>query len=94
MNLLLLEPADLQPDGTARMTGRRLRHALEVLRAAAGDVLRSIDYARRRRLTNVYLGYRVEGCPSLQYKGRFQPQERLRGRVESGHAPRWDPEIR
>src|SRR5256885_2618749 len=40
MNLLLLEPADLQPDGTARMTGRRLRHALEVLRAAAGDVLR------------------------------------------------------
>jgi len=40
MNLLLLEPADLAPDGTARLTGRRLRHALEVLRAAEGDVLR------------------------------------------------------
>jgi len=40
VNLLLLEPEDLAPDGTARLTGRRLRHALEVLRAADGDVLR------------------------------------------------------
>jgi RsmE family RNA methyltransferase len=40
MNLLLLEPTDLGLDGTARLTGRRLRHALEVLRAAEGDVLR------------------------------------------------------
>ena len=48
-------------------------------------------YARYRRLTHVYLGYRVEGCPSLQYKGRFRPQERLHGRVEVGHAPRWEP---
>jgi RsmE family RNA methyltransferase len=40
MNLLLLEPTDLGPDGTARLTGRRMRHALEVLRAAEGDVLR------------------------------------------------------
>ena len=40
MNLLLLEPEDLARDGTARLRGRRLRHALEVLRAADGDVLR------------------------------------------------------
>jgi RsmE family RNA methyltransferase len=40
MNLLLLESTDLAADGTARLTGRRLRHALEVLRAAEGDVLR------------------------------------------------------
>jgi len=40
VNLLLLEPEDLARDGTARLTGRRLRHALEVLRAADGDVLR------------------------------------------------------
>jgi len=40
MNLLLLLPADFAADGTARLTGRRLRHALEVLRAAEGDVLR------------------------------------------------------
>jgi len=40
MNLLLLEPEDLRPDGTARLTGRRLRHALEVLQASGGDRLR------------------------------------------------------
>ena len=40
MNILLLRPEDLQPDGTARLVGRRLVHAREVLRAAAGDLLR------------------------------------------------------
>lgn len=40
MNLLLLRPEELGPDGTARVAGRRLLHAREVLRAAAGDVLR------------------------------------------------------
>lgn len=44
------------------------------------NVLRAIEYARHRRLTHVYLGYCVEGCMSLRYKGRFRPQERLRGR--------------
>jgi len=40
MNQVLLEPDDLLEDGTSRLTGRRLRHALEVLRAEEGDVLR------------------------------------------------------
>jgi RsmE family RNA methyltransferase len=40
MNLLLLRDGDFLPDGTARLTGRRLLHAREVLRAAEGDVLR------------------------------------------------------
>ncbi len=40
MNQVLLEPDDLLEDGTARLTGRRQRHALEVLRAEEGDVLR------------------------------------------------------
>jgi RsmE family RNA methyltransferase len=40
MNLLLLREEDFLPDGTARLTGRRLLHAREVLRAAQGDVLR------------------------------------------------------
>ena len=40
MNLLLLHDEDFLPDGTARLTGRRLLHAREVLRAAAGDQLR------------------------------------------------------
>ncbi len=40
MNLLLLREEDFRPDGTARLDGRRLLHAREVLRAAEGDVLR------------------------------------------------------
>ena len=40
MNLLLLREDDFLPDGTARLAGRRLLHAREVLRASQGDVLR------------------------------------------------------
>jgi RsmE family RNA methyltransferase len=40
MNLLLLEPNELAADGTARVTGRRLVHAREVLGAREGDALR------------------------------------------------------
>ncbi|MGZ6126339.1 MAG: arginyltransferase [Myxococcales bacterium] len=55
------------------------------------NVLRAVDYARRRSLSHVYLGYCVEGCVSLRYKGRFRPQERLRGRSEGTQPPRWEP---
>ena len=41
MNLLLLEPDELSADGTARLRGRRLLHAREVLRLCAGDALRA-----------------------------------------------------
>lgn len=40
MNLLIFQPEDLREDGTVRLSGRRLRHAMEVLRAAEGDLLR------------------------------------------------------
>ena len=40
MNLLLLRPAELGPDGTAVLTGRRLLHAKEVLQLSTGDALR------------------------------------------------------
>jgi leucyl-tRNA---protein transferase len=54
------------------------------------NVLRALEYAREKGLAHVYLGYRVEACASLQYKGRFRPQERLRGRVEGDSTPRWE----
>jgi arginyl-tRNA--protein-N-Asp/Glu arginylyltransferase len=41
------------------------------------NVLRIIDAAARRGLAHVYLGYFVEGCRSLEYKGRFRPNEVL-----------------
>jgi len=54
------------------------------------NVLRALQYAREKGLAHVYLGYRVDACASLQYKGRFQPQERLFGRVEGDGTPRWE----
>ena len=39
MNLILLFPGDLAPDGTARLAGRRARHVHEVHRARVGDEL-------------------------------------------------------
>lgn len=41
MNLLLLEPAELAADGTARLAGRRAAHAAEVLRVAPGERIRA-----------------------------------------------------
>ena len=41
MNLLLLEPDELSTDGTARLSGARLRHLREVLRAGPGSTLRT-----------------------------------------------------
>ena len=41
MNLLLIEPGELSPDGQARLSGRRARHLLEVLGAEPGRVLRA-----------------------------------------------------
>jgi arginyl-tRNA--protein-N-Asp/Glu arginylyltransferase len=63
--------------------------SLSQLSIGTYNVLRSIEYARERDIEHVYLGYRVEGCASLEYKGRFLPQERLEGRVEGEQAPRW-----
>ncbi|HLL54061.1 MAG TPA: 16S rRNA (uracil(1498)-N(3))-methyltransferase [Myxococcaceae bacterium] len=40
MNLLLLDGQDFLPDGTVRLTGRRAKHAREILRASAGESLR------------------------------------------------------
>lgn len=55
------------------------------------NVLAAIEYARRRGLRHLYLGYCVEGCGSLSYKARFRPQERLRGRVDPGETAHWAP---
>ena len=40
MNLILLEPAEFQPDRSAILTGKRARHVREVLHAAEGEEIR------------------------------------------------------
>ena len=41
------------------------------------NVLSAIRNAKESKLPYVYLGYYVEGCRSLEYKGRFRPNEVL-----------------
>lgn len=51
----------------------------EVPRRSLGTymILEHIEYARRLGLPFLYLGYWIEGSRKMNYKTRFQPQERL-----------------
>ncbi len=55
------------------------------------NVLCLIDDARQSGRPHVYLGYRVEGCPSLSYKARFGPHELLPPPAAGAHAQDPDP---
>jgi arginine-tRNA-protein transferase len=59
------------------------------LSPGVANVLRCVELARDLSATHVYLGYRVEGCPSLTYKGAFQPHEILDGRPALSELPAW-----
>ena len=63
--------------------------ALGALSLGTFNVLTALAQARATGKDHVYLGYRVEECQSLRYKGRFRPQERLEGRPETDEHPRW-----
>ncbi|HKQ40385.1 MAG TPA: arginyltransferase, partial [Verrucomicrobiae bacterium] len=39
---------------------------------------------------HVYLGYRVAGCRSMEYKAQFRPHELLQGRPLDHEAPVWN----
>jgi arginine-tRNA-protein transferase len=52
-------------------------------------ILMLIEDARSRGLSHVYLGYRVNGCASLAYKGRFHPHQLLEGRPDPRSLPIW-----
>lgn len=55
-------------------------------------VVMLVEEARARGLAHVYLGYRVKGCASLEYKGRFRPHELLEGRPGPRSLPIWREE--
>jgi leucyl-tRNA---protein transferase len=54
------------------------------------NVVTLVDDAKRKGLPHVYLGYRVEGCPSLVYKSKYEPHELLVGRPELDESPEWE----
>jgi leucyl-tRNA---protein transferase len=61
------------------------------LSLGTANILSLIDDARQLRRPYVYLGYRVEGCPSLRYKGAFRPHELLRDRPDAlDDPPPWE----
>ena len=39
------------------------------------NIMKGIDEARRRGMTYLNLGYYVQGCRSVEYKGRFKPHQ-------------------
>ena len=43
------------------------------------NVMRIMEEAARRGMSHAYLGYFVDGCPSLMYKANFGPNEVLGG---------------
>jgi arginyl-tRNA--protein-N-Asp/Glu arginylyltransferase len=53
------------------------------------NVVTGIEQAQREGRAYVYLGYRVAGCASLEYKGRFEPHEILIGRPSLEGEPVW-----
>jgi leucyl-tRNA---protein transferase len=53
------------------------------------NVVRQIDLARALGIPYVYLGFRVDACPSLAYKASFRPQEVLSGLPEDHEEPTW-----
>ena len=54
------------------------------------SILNQLQYARERGLRYAYLGYWVEACESLSYKGRFRPREVLREHPDDGVEPVWE----
>lgn len=67
---------------------------LEHVSLGVAHVVMLIEEARALGLEHVYLGYLVEGCASLAYKGRFHPHERLVGRPAMSETPTWSLRVR
>jgi arginine-tRNA-protein transferase len=55
------------------------------------SVLQHVELARRQGIPHVYLGFWVEGNPSMRYKARYQPHEILAGRPDLFQEPDWRP---
>jgi arginine-tRNA-protein transferase len=53
------------------------------------SVLNQLRYARDKALDYAYLGYWVEGCPSMSYKRRFRPHQMLAEYPPENVEPVW-----
>lgn len=62
------------------------------LSPGVANVVRCVELAKDMGAQHVYLGYRVEGCASLQYKALFRPHELLEGRPALTEPAQWREE--
>lgn len=53
------------------------------------SILTQLEYARRQKLAYAYPGYWVEANPSMSYKARYRPHERLIAYPEDAAQPQW-----
>ena len=53
------------------------------------SLLKQIEFAKRKELDWIYLGYYVKDCDSLNYKAEYQPQETLQGRPDLNQYTTW-----
>lgn len=55
------------------------------------QILRQVELARRLGRPHLYLGYRVLGCRSSEYKAKYSPHELLHGWPGPDDTPDWRP---
>ena len=55
----------------------------------AFSIINQLLYAKERKLQHAYLGYWIEACPSMSYKGRFRPHEVLQAYPPPEASPVW-----
>ncbi|MCK8503424.1 arginyltransferase [Myxococcus fulvus] len=61
------------------------------LSPGTANVVFQVELAKARGIPHVYLGFRVQACASLRYKGGFRPHELLQGRPALDAEPDWVP---
>lgn len=59
------------------------------LALGVASVLFEMEYAKERGLSHLYLGYRVQECPSTAYKSQFKPHDLLAARPAFHEIPKW-----
>jgi arginyl-tRNA--protein-N-Asp/Glu arginylyltransferase len=55
------------------------------------SILNQLLYAKSSGLEHAYLGYWIEECQSMRYKGRFRPREILARYPAAEETPVWGP---
>lgn len=53
------------------------------------SVLQQIEFAKKRKIPHVFLGFWIEGNTSMRYKANYRPHEILQGRPDFEEEPLW-----